>query len=105
MRPFFVVESKRKVRRRADKESSAGNFGIAWERTGRIVRSSLFSYETRHGIAKGLPRVRQRFGMHTFVKRGQKVKVKLFRSEFGSSVDGLDATIENLVHIAARVFE
>src|SRR5882724_2401772 len=105
MRPFFVVESKRKVRRRADKESSAGNIGIAWETTGRIVPRSLVGCETRPGVAKGLPGVRQCFSMHTFVKRRQQVKVKFFRIELGKSVDVLNATIENLVHIAARLFE
>src|SRR4030095_6458812 len=105
MRPFFVVESKRKVRSRADQESSAGNLGITWERTGRIAPSSLVGCETRRGVAEGLPRGRQRFGMHAFMERGEQIKVNLFRRELGSSVDMLNAAIENLIHIPARVLE
>ena len=39
------------------------------------------------------------------MKRGQQVEVKFFHSELGTSVDGVNAAIENLVHITARVFE
>jgi hypothetical protein len=45
------------------------------------------------------------FGMHTFVKRGQQVKIKFFWSEIGISVDVLDATIDNLIHVLARFWK
>src|SRR4029434_1899736 len=105
MRPFFVVEDKRKVRRRADKERSSGNFRISWQSTGGIIWGNFVKQEIRCGVAKGLPRVRQRFGMHAFLERGQQIKVNLFRREFGSSVDMLNAAIENLIHIPPRVLE
>src|SRR5262249_13197157 len=103
--PFLVVESKRKIRCRTDKESSPGNFGIARQSTARIIRDNFISHEIRSGVGKGLPGICQRFGMHAFMERGQQVKVKRFRCELGSSFDILNGTIENLVHIAARVLE
>src|SRR5215510_6901530 len=103
MRPFLVVESKRKIRCRTDKESSPGNFGITRQRTGGIVWGNFIRHEIRCGVGKGLPGICQRFGMHAFMERGQQVKVKLFRCELGSSVDIFNGTIENLVHIAARI--
>src|SRR5215510_12869187 len=105
MRPFLVVESERKIRCRTDKESSPGNFGITRQSTGSIVWENFMRHEIRWGVGKGLPRIRQRFGMHAFMERGQQVKVKLFRRELGSSVDILNGTIEHLVHIAARILE
>src|SRR5262249_14095000 len=105
MRPFLVVESKRKIRCRTDKESSPGNFGIAWQSTGRIIWVNLIEQEIGRRVAKGLPRIRQRFGVHAFMEGGQQIKVKLFRREPGSFVDILNGTIENLVHIAAGVLE
>src|SRR5262245_57942910 len=98
MRPFLVVESKRKGRSRDDKESSPENFGIAWQSTGRIMRWSFIKCEIRCGVSEGLPRIRQRFGMHAFMERGQQVKVKLLRGELRSPVDVFDATLENIVH-------
>src|SRR5215475_11313548 len=79
MRPFLVVESKRKIRCRTDKESSPGNFGIARQSTARIIRDNFISHEIRSGVGKGLPGICQRFGVHAFMERGQQIKVKLFR--------------------------
>src|SRR5262245_54387602 len=68
MRPFLVVESKRKVRSRADKEISSGNFGIAWQSTGRIISGNPIEQDIGRRVAKGLPGICQRFGMHAFME-------------------------------------
>src|SRR5262245_18913653 len=90
MRPLLVVERKRKIRSCADQESSSGNFDIAWKSAGRITPWSFIKCEIWCGVAKGLPRIRQPFGMHAFMEGGQQVKVKLSRREIGSSVDILN---------------
>src|SRR5215472_1278261 len=79
MRPFLIVESKRKIRCRTDKESSPGNFGITRQSTGGIVWDNFVRHEIRRGVGKGLPSICQRFRMHAFMERGQQVEVKLFR--------------------------
>src|SRR5262249_4605125 len=105
MRPFLVVESKRKIWSRPDKESSSWNFGIAWQSTGRIMPRSFIKCEIRRGVSEGLPRIGQRFAMHAFVERGQQVKVKLLRRELSSPVDVFDAPLENIVHILTSIVE
>src|SRR5687767_7975337 len=39
------------------------------------------------------------------MKRDKQIKIKLFRSEIGGTLDGFDATIENLVHIETGLIE
>src|SRR5215468_10217234 len=68
MRPFLVVESKRKIWSRADKESSSWNFGIAWQSTGRIIWGSPIEQDIGRRVAKGLPGICQCFGMHAFME-------------------------------------
>src|SRR5262249_61712267 len=89
MRPFLIVESKRKIRCRTDKESSPGNFGITRQSTGGIVWDNFMRHEIRCGVGKGLPGICQRFGMHAFMERCQQVGVKLFRRWLGRSADVL----------------